>query len=255
MYLQKLLLGINQANSGTPPVAKPEKKVPKVVIKPVPTFGLNPLAFDKQGRTAFHVAAYNGDCKWLQTLLAAHPAFVDVLDGFGRTALMYAAEKGHFETINFLKKHGADINALDAKDRTPLHSAVKAEHLPTIEALVKLGADINAQTLGCPSPLWTAIGVVAPPIVQLLIDNGADVNQRWGSMCPLHMVAWMYAGGEEELEVAQILIDSGANLYEKDSEQNLIPLEWAELAEHNRMVQLLSFASTKVSTKRITNKA
>lgn len=56
-------------------------------------------------------AAKRGDTTAIQTLLSLG-IDVNLADGHGRTALMYASENGNLETVRFLLEKGADVNAI-----------------------------------------------------------------------------------------------------------------------------------------------
>ena len=47
-------------------------------------------------------------------------AFIDVRNLYNQTILMYAANRGYIELVNFLIKHGASVNAVDIYGNDPL---------------------------------------------------------------------------------------------------------------------------------------
>lgn len=87
-------------------------------------------------RTCIHAAAYNNneDCikiidhlvsSYEKQLDATQTKLINVKDKHGRTPLMCAIEKGHFNTVQFLiSQLDADILACDNNKRTALHRAV-----------------------------------------------------------------------------------------------------------------------------------
>ncbi len=48
-------------------------------------------------------------------------------DGYGRTPLLYAIERGNEDAVEFLIRSGADITITDSEGETPLMSAINAE--------------------------------------------------------------------------------------------------------------------------------
>jgi ankyrin repeat protein len=75
---------------------------------------------DFVGRTALHWAADKGHTSAVQVLLGAGAA-VDASTGRGSTALMWAADKGHVSTVKALLVGGASIEAANAGGWTALH--------------------------------------------------------------------------------------------------------------------------------------
>jgi ankyrin repeat protein len=79
------------------------------------------------GGTALILAASSGGphaAENIRTLLD-HGADVNASNGFGNTALMLAAEKGHAEAVALLLQRGADVDATNNRGRTALQMAAK----------------------------------------------------------------------------------------------------------------------------------
>jgi len=62
----------------------------------------------------------------------------------GKTALMYAAMKGHLSVVEYLAAAGADLDARTTDGRTALMAASFLGHLGVVQCLIALGADVNA---------------------------------------------------------------------------------------------------------------
>ena len=91
-----------------------------IEVRGVPVDGV-----DERGRTALHVAAYEGKAEAARVLLALG-ASVHVADHRGRTALHLAAFADRRPLIRLLRAHGALGNAKDGLGRTPLRLAAEA---------------------------------------------------------------------------------------------------------------------------------
>lgn len=62
--------------------------------------------------------------------------------------------------------------------------------------------------------------------VKALVEAGEDVNQKSNGLTPL-----MFAARHNKADIAQLLIDNGAELRVKSDKSNLSALKWAELTQ------------------------
>ena len=92
-------------------------------------------------------AAKSGNPAEVINILLKAGAHVNVWDGFGRTALMFAAAQSENpEVINSLLKAGADVKARDIGGNTVLiMAAAKNDNPEVINILIKSGAEVNVQ--------------------------------------------------------------------------------------------------------------
>jgi ankyrin repeat protein len=113
---------------------------------------------DDSGKTPLHYAAIrgyldeNGQPAIVDFLCKQHQgdagAFMNAKDyqyDVGvkkdhKTALMYAAEYGRTDTVNYLVRHGSDINTIDAMGQTALMLAVQKGHTAVVTLLRDRGA-------------------------------------------------------------------------------------------------------------------
>ncbi|XP_063436964.1 ankyrin repeat domain-containing protein 23-like [Mytilus trossulus] len=64
---------------------------------------------------------------------------------FGRTPLMWAAERGHLEVVTYLVTHGSQLDATSTVfERTPLMFAAMRGHLEVVTHLVTHGSQLEA---------------------------------------------------------------------------------------------------------------
>lgn len=155
-------------------------------------------------------------------------ADVNAKDEDGQTPLHYAADRGHSEALKVLINAGADVNAKNENGWTPLHDLCFDDpDLQTLQALIDAGADVNAKSGDGQTPLYYAIEEDWPgDNLKILIDAGADVEEA--IMCgrslherqsPYSRPLLRYAvemGWDSKPEILQSLIDSGADVNEKD---------------------------------------
>ena len=103
---------------------------------------------------------------------------VNMKDNDGKTALMYAVDRGDYNTVKLLLDNGADVNMKYNYGRTALMYAVDRGDYNTIKLLLDNGADVNMQNKYGRTALMYAVGREDYNTVKLLLDNGADVNMK-----------------------------------------------------------------------------
>ena len=149
-------------------------------------------------------AADRGDLAAIKNQLADR-ANVNLQDGEGKTALFYAADRGHTEIVKLLLAKGADVKS--AAGAKALMASACAGDLESVKAILAQGADINAQ-------------------------------DKEG------VTALMVAAEENRVEVVKLLLSRGANASLKDVEGETA-LDYAEFEEHKEVVEILKRAKKK----------
>ncbi len=113
----------------------------------------------------------------------------------GFTALLLAAREGCAECARELAKGKADLNLTSPENISPLLEAILNARFDTAKVLIEAGADVNMWDLWGRAPLYSAIDYNTVPrggrpdrpsadtatpleIAQLLIDRGANVNMQ-----------------------------------------------------------------------------
>lgn len=107
--------------------------------------------------------------------------------GCGRTALMYAVNGGHVETVKLLIENGADVNVRDCSDMNLLMylyynnlantpPPTDEEIIAIAELLIENGVDVNATDKYGQTALKYAVKYKNYEAISFLIENGADVN-------------------------------------------------------------------------------
>lgn len=190
----------------------------------------------KERQNGLLEASKGGDDMDVEILLG-EGAEVDWVGSEGKTALHLAAQYGNKRVVKILLDHGADIEAhcepfgtplmiLHRAGNTPLHWAAAGDDTggrqeSVARLLLECGANVNARSLRFRTPLQAAImstrtGNDATATIRMLLDKGALVNafdsEGWG---PLHEAA--YYG---KSDIAQILLDHGANTEGRPSESD-----------------------------------
>lgn len=168
--------------------------------------GADVKAVNRYGLTPMHLAAANGNAVIIEKLLAAGVDVNSAIPG-GETALMTASRTGKMEAVKLLVDRGADVNTREGvRGQTALMWAVIENHAPVVKLLLARGAEINAKTNA-----RTIKGEYTPARSGGGSGNGI-IRQRAlptaeGGMTPL-----LFAVRDANLEMARLLLDSGADI-------------------------------------------
>lgn len=259
------------------------------------TNGVDVNAIAACNRTALSLAIQGGQIPIIQALLnaGADPNLPDETDdGLAASSPLMQAASTFFATnrrdmVRLLIQRGANLNQQDAEGRTALMAALGHSNMDVIETLIEAGVDLDIQDnegntvlmmveldkstklanllkqagasqkglkevellqsiehndinrvkvllqeklnlnarLGETTMLCRATTEGHPEIAQLLIEAGADVNQRAseGYFNPL-----LYAAYRGDLEIVRILLEAGADVTVRVADY-LNPLEYADL--------------------------
>jgi ankyrin len=214
--------------------------------------GAKPSAANKAGATPLLLATQNGNAAMIERLLTAGADPNAPLTKTGDTALMMAARTGKADAVRILLDHKAQVNAQETwGGTTALMWAVSERHPDVVKLLIDRGADVNAKSYFVPSasgrgfegttpvppkpnqpieefaagmltPLMFAAREDALDSAKLLAGAGADLNAQGGDGKDALSIA-LFDGS---YDVAEFLIDSHANVNQKDA-QRFTPLFWA----------------------------
>ena len=98
---------------------------------------------DVDKRTLLHLATINCNGAVVSSVIDTRLVDVDRVDGMGKTALMYAAERDSSAVVQLLLDGGATVDLTDAWGRTALHFASRRAGVKTVQLLLSSGADIR----------------------------------------------------------------------------------------------------------------
>ena len=95
-----------------------------------------------EGSDSIHIACLYGDIKKIREFLNSG-VNINSKDFSNKTPLMYAAEDGAIEILDYLLKNGANINDIDIRGESALMIALKNHNIRAAKFLIESGADVS----------------------------------------------------------------------------------------------------------------
>ncbi|XP_066588622.1 ankyrin repeat domain-containing protein 16-like isoform X2 [Prorops nasuta] len=129
----------------------------------------------KNGRTAWHIAAFHGHRNIIDQLMESIPWNINVRDSSGSTPLHESVKNKDFSIFYHLIKLGADPKAVDNVGQTILHLAALTGNKNVIEYVIKKELiDIHAKGCFEVTPLVAARRSKQAEAVETLLKLGAN---------------------------------------------------------------------------------
>ena len=188
-------------------------------------------AFDAKLDALLINAVLKGDAREVRKLLGrrANPNARQT-DSTATTALGLAAPSGNLEIVKLLVEAGANLEDGNALKQTPLLLATLNDRADVIATLVQSGAKVDSTQYSNMTALMLATVMGHTNSMRMLLRVGADVNARASSSPDTALLyATTNAMKSANLEVVQILVEAGANLFAKDG-NGLDPYDLAKKA-------------------------
>jgi ankyrin repeat protein/L-ascorbate metabolism protein UlaG (beta-lactamase superfamily) len=156
-----------------------------------------------------------------------------------------AAKTGDLQKVQELVKADPDmVNLKDNSGRTPLHWAARNDHLNVVKFLVKNGADVNAEDKRGIIPLYYSVWLGENyEIAECLVNSGADINSKRNSQSLLFLAS---RDGKEK--IAELLVKKGADLNQQDA-VGKTPLYISVEQKYHNIVELLLNNGAKIFIK------
>jgi len=179
-------------------------------------------------------AAEAGDLAVVSDILAKHPSHAHAANKYGWSVLHKAVTGGNIEIVKTLLAHGVDPNVRSGTEETPLHCISSKASVELVELLLSAGADVNATDYGDHSVLHSA-RYASADIISLLLQNGANVHHFDCLGKPILQSAAFYGA----TELARQLIEHGADVNVRSTDDDSTPLHSAASRNHVAIVELL----------------
>lgn len=129
---------------------------------------------------------------------------------------------------------GAKVAAVDLNERFVY--ALYTANLPVVDSCLAAGADVNARDVNEVPAIIIAANTGNQEIVKKLLTAGADINIR--SPLYYNSTALMEVAANQNVEMAKLLIDNGADVHLVDSFGDPA-INWASYYGHVPLVDLL----------------
>ncbi|KAH7126684.1 ankyrin repeat-containing domain protein [Dendryphion nanum] len=215
-------------------------------------FGADVHARTETWETPLHSACTH-ESSGVATVLISHGAEVNATTVDGWTPLISigagpntVSRGGPLERLqlaNLLVEYGADVKSTTLSGHiTSLHRAVEHHDAEMVAFLVEKRADVNARTvksrsalhIACATPSsWGYASKSMVQIAQILIDNGAEIEAKDDTgATPLLLAVKSSHTGEVNVELINVLLDKGADRDAKDG-GGMSVIEWMTQKEVN----------------------
>ncbi|KAG5892950.1 hypothetical protein JTB14_015001 [Gonioctena quinquepunctata] len=157
-----------------------------------------------------HMATVNDDSEMVRWLLKKGASVNSVGGRHRQSALHIAARGGHLNIMRILIDAGANINEVDMDEHSALTLSVRHGCPESVKYLVKKGARVNHEEPGGVTSLRLAVWANNAPVVKVLLEGCARIIHSH------HLVH--NAVSNNNLEVVQMLVESGAMLNARDDQ-------------------------------------
>ncbi len=152
---------------------------------------------------------------FISFLLLPQISASQIISDFDEDSFVLSAEKGDIDEVKRFIKEGMNINDRNQLSHTALMRASYGGHLEVVRYLINEGADINLSTGEGYTALYFAVIKNRLAIAKLLIEKGADLNMEFDDPNWLYSSLVFTAMVHGHEEIADMLIVSGGNQYDK----------------------------------------
>ncbi|XP_071243034.1 ankyrin repeat and SOCS box protein 13-like [Salvelinus alpinus] len=134
----------------------------------------------------------------------------------GSTPLCNACAAGSLDCAKMLLEHGTKVNpSLTALTASPLHAACIKGNADIAKLMIAHGVLLEAFDLQFGTPLHAACATEHVDCARVLLKAGAKVNAA-----KFHETALHHAARVEMVDMIELLVDFGGNVYVTDNDNN-----------------------------------
>jgi uncharacterized protein len=218
------------------------------VIESILSQGVDVESRDKQGNTAFFLAAANGEIATMDKLHREWDADIEARNIKGDTPLIITIKRSQYTACEHLLEIGADPNATNQHGESALYvGCLLRKPIQFTKLLLAKGADpdIARQNINhgeIQTPLMASVLAGSDEHSKVLLQHGADLHIGDGKADPIHGACVI-----GRTKALKLLLQHGASISKKDSLgntpldvalQNTVPACALILIEHGALKPL-----------------
>ncbi|MBN1182568.1 MAG: ankyrin repeat domain-containing protein [Bacteroidales bacterium] len=104
---------------------------------------------------------------------------VNIIDGEGKSAIIYAVENENVELTKLIISKGGDVNLTDNSGMTPLLLASSKKSIEIVKVLLEAGANPDVADKNNFTPILAATSMKSKEIVKMLLDANVDPAKKY----------------------------------------------------------------------------
>jgi uncharacterized protein len=131
-------------------------------------------------------------------------------------------------------------------EKSPLHKAIKRHRTQEALALIKQGTDINLRNNLQETPLICAAFAGDVEVAKVLVESGADVNAQ---SLPTRFTALLWAAQKGSADIVRLLVEAGAEVNARDWDENTPLMQAASHSGSPKVAADLLAAGADISAK------
>jgi ankyrin repeat protein len=174
----------------------------ETIVELVKNFKASVTIHDKSGKAPLHLAASNtNDAIEILKFLLDNGAIAEAKDTLGRTAFHLAAAQGNDDIVKELLARHAEKDARDNAQQTPLHLAASTGNVSTVKLLIDDDANKNVQDSSHRTPLHLAAISGADEVIEILMDTQVqdDIRDSEGHIALYYAIIGGHKNAAEHL--------------------------------------------------------
>ena len=166
---------------------------------------------------------------------------------YSKTPLHDAAMDGNVAAIDAIIANGEGIDSQKDNGESPLNVAIQCDSVEAVKALVAAGADLELPDSGGYTPLKIAALYENFAVVDILVSAGANVNDPNADINDNSLLHTCVEKGDVELVKKVIAAGAHLDLYDRDDEYRMTPLQLAALFKHYAVMDVLVSTGANVN--------